>query len=300
MRITPDHVDHYESHGYVLVEPFLTPAELDGALADFEAVLPGWVGHAADPTGARPKYWDTPYPGQRGIVHFPYPGGTLNALTFHPELRRFARERAAGHDVLCEQSHLSYKTRGSRGDQEQWHHLDYLNHTIAYPPRDRRYWQTAFLYYFTDVTDETAPTAVCSWQYTPEPILWPTTFSREQRPELYAHEVRVNAPAGSLLIYSMRTFHRGTAFTADRGRLGMFVTYKAAGQPWAGIVGWSQEGPRPELRDFMTSADVDARTALGFPAPGDRYWTDETLAGVAARYPDMDMTPYRAAVARKD
>ena len=35
------------------------------------------------------------------------------------------------------------------------------------------------------------------------------------------------------------------------------------------------------------------REVLGFPRPGDEYWTDETLEAVALRYPRMDMAPYR-------
>ena len=37
------------------------------------------------------------------------------------------------------------------------------------------------------------------------------------------------------------------------------------------------------------------RELLGFPPPGHPYWNRETLAGVAARYPGMDMRPYRDA-----
>ena len=37
------------------------------------------------------------------------------------------------------------------------------------------------------------------------------------------------------------------------------------------------------------------REAVGFPPPGSEYWTEETLAAVAMRYPKMDMAPYRAA-----
>jgi hypothetical protein len=155
-----------------------------------------------------------------------------------------------------------------------------------------RYWQTAYLYYFTDVTAELGPTAVCSAEHYPEPILWPSHYRREDRPELYDHEVKVTVPAGSLLIYGMRTFHRGTAFTADGGRLGMFVTYAPMACKWMGIVGWSQEAPRAEFRAWIERASVDERTALGFPAPGDPYWTDETRAGVSARYPGLDIGPY--------
>jgi len=34
---------------------------------------------------------------------------------------------------------------------------------------------------------------------------------------------------------------------------------------------------------------------LGFPPPGHPYWNEETLAGVAARYPALDLTPWRDA-----
>ena len=195
--------------------------------------------------------------------------------------------------MFCEQSHLSYKGMGHRGDADQSMHLDYVNHTLAYPPNDPKYWQTAYLYYFSDVEAGLAPTAVCSWKHYVERILWPAHYTREGRPALYDHEVKVVVPAGSLLIYSMRTLHRGTAFERDGGRLGMFVTYAPIACKWMGIVGWSQEAPRAEFRHWLERASVEERNSVGFPEPGDPYWTDETLDGVSARFPKMDMTPYR-------
>ena len=35
--------------------------------------------------------------------------------------------------------------------------------------------------------------------------------------------------------------------------------------------------------------------AFGFPPPGHPYWTPETLAGMALRYPDLDLSPWRTA-----
>jgi hypothetical protein len=46
----------------------------------------------------------------------------------------------------------------------------------------------------------------------------------------------------------------------------------------------------------MRHATVRQLTVLGFPTPGDAYWTSDTLAGVAARYPSLDMTPWRDAM----
>lgn len=295
MRITGEHEAHYREHGFAVVEDFCTIGELTGALADFDEVVPGWVDYVRDTSGPKPQTWDRAYPGQRGMPHFPYKGDTLNDLTFHDELRRFATLMAGGEPVFCEQSHLSYKSRGHRGDHDQAMHLDYSNHTLAYPPNDPKYWQTAYLYYFTDVEEGLAPTAVCSWQHYPERILWPAHYTRDERPALYDNEVKVTVPAGGLLVYSMRTFHRGTAFERDGGRLGMFVTYAPMACKWMGIVGWSQEAPRAEFRSWMERVSVDERNSVGFPAPGDPYWTEETLDGVSARFPKMDMTPYRTA-----
>ena len=57
------------------------------------------------------------------------------------------------------------------------------------------------------------------------------------------------------------------------------------------------------LHDAMSSASESANRGeerlareparLGFPPPGHEYWTEETLAGAAARFPEMDLTPYR-------
>jgi hypothetical protein len=45
----------------------------------------------------------------------------------------------------------------------------------------------------------------------------------------------------------------------------------------------------------MHTPTVQQLTVLGFPEPGHPYWTEETLRGVAARYPLLDMTPWRQA-----
>ena len=291
------HAEHYRRHGYVVVENFLTPDELAAARSELTELLPGWVEFCDDPTHDKPKDWNAPRAPGQGPLRFPYAGTALNAITLHPELRRFAADRIGHDDLFCEQSHLHVKCKGHHADRDQVMHCDFGNHTLAYPPLDPAYWQTAYLVYYTDVDADHAPTAVCSWEHYPERIRWPAHYTREERPDIYDNEVPVTVLAGSLLAYSMRTFHRGTPFRADVGRIGQFITYAPAAWKWLGITGWSVEATRPEFRAWIEGATPDERTALGFPAPGHGYWTEETLEGVAARYPGMDMTPYRDAVA---
>ncbi len=291
-RIEDAHVAHYREHGYVIVERFLDPEALAAARSEIDAYLPGWLAYADDPRGERPPRWDeTSRP--RANVRFPFPGRTLNAITLHPELRRFASLMCGSQQIFCEQSDLTYKCRGHFSDRDQHMHMDYPNHTLAYPPGTPDYWQTTYLLYYTDVTASCAPTAVCSWQHYAGEVHWPPLYRREDRPALYEHEQHVIVPAGSLLAYSVRTFHRGTAFLSDGARVGQFISYSPARCPWLGIVGWAEQAIRPEFRPWIEQASPQEREVLGFPPPGHPYWSEESLRGISARYPGMNLTPYR-------
>lgn len=293
MPITDAHKEHYLEHGYAIVEEFLTKDELERARNELREIMPGWIEYC---DGLQPE---TPEPTQhqrfRNPFHFPYSGQTLNRITVHAGLHDFAKEMAGNVEMYCEQSHLSFKHKGHPGDVDQGMHYDYGNHTLAYPPKLPEYWQTAYLLYYTDVDLDHAPTAVCSWKHYPEKISYPMHCSREQRPEIYENEVKVTVPAGGMLIYSMRTYHRGTPFLKPGARIGQFITYAPAAWKWLGIVGWSKEAIRPEFYKWISSATPEERTLLGFPPPGHSYWTDETLQGVSKRYPNMDMSPYKEA-----
>ena len=102
------------------------------------------------------------------------------------------------------------------------------------------------------------------------------------------------AGAGSLLIFSMRTFHRAGEMTADFGvRFSHHLVWKSAACPFNGYHQYSQFGEKPEMKRFMERATPRQREVLGFPPPGHPYWNEETLAAVAQRYPRMDLSPYR-------
>ena len=48
-RFTDADVDHYRTHGYALIENFLTPKELNDARDEIESIIPGWLEYAANP-----------------------------------------------------------------------------------------------------------------------------------------------------------------------------------------------------------------------------------------------------------
>ncbi|SHN46634.1 hypothetical protein [Cryptosporangium aurantiacum] len=47
-----------------------------------------------------------------------------------------------------------------------------------------------------------------------------------------------------------------------------------------------------ETDGFVVRAGVRELLALGFPPPGHPFWTPDTLAGMALRYPALDLTPW--------
>jgi hypothetical protein len=73
-------------------------------------------------------------------------------------------------------------------------------------------------------------------------------------------------------------------------------TWRSYGDDWISWRGWAQYANKPEMRAWLAATSVRQRNVIGFPRPGHPYWSDETLALVHARYPDMDLTPYRAAM----
>ena len=100
-----------------------------------------------------------------------------------------------------------------------------------------------------------------------------------------------------ILLHSMSTFHRGSAFrTAAGARFSFHVVFRAKDSHWMGFSAWARSGAEPALQRFLERATPRQRELLGFPPPGHPYWNEETLAGVAARYPRMDMRPYREAL----
>jgi hypothetical protein len=148
--------------------------------------------------------------------------------------------------------------------------------------------------YYTDVTEQLGPTHVVSQQHTRELPLWPTHRWRKTSPELYAHEQPIVAKAGSLLIFSMRTWHRAGAMTAEQGvRFSHHFIWRAAAHDFQGFHLYSHDGENEDLQDFISRATPRQREVLGYPSPGDAYWTAETLAAVALRYPEMDLKPYQ-------
>jgi hypothetical protein len=289
MHIEQQHLDHLLTHGYALVPDFLGSLELQASRSDVLRYFPSE--QELHQTPHRYAWiFDDP---EHLQIEFPFDADAINYNSAHPDIIDLVERLLGVHDILLSQSAIWAKYAGT-GSFAQTLHLDYEGNTLVVPRDEGPFRQVNLILYYTDVTETLGPTYIVPQEHSRALGTWPPFRPRKKWPELYTHERPILAQAGSLLIFGMSTFHRAGEITADTGvRFSQHLVYRSASCPFNGYHQYSQFGEKPELRRFIDRATPRQRELLGFPAPGHPYWNRQTLAGVAARYPKVDMEPYR-------
>lgn len=282
--------EHWRKHGYVVVR-LLDDDEVRAAVENIHEYMPPWEEYARHPRWYRESVAN-PTGRLRTHATFPFVGDALNATTLHPDLISFA-EKVIGTDCLMlSHGQLGGKYAGTRNFEQQLH-LDYGNNMLVCPKPDTEIFDMPAIIYYTDVTVDLSPTYVVSQEFTRDGPIEPRHRNREEYPELYEHEIPVVVPAGSVLIYSMNTFHRGSGLKASEGlRFAQNIGFKRRDMTWCGQVTFQHDGGSAEMNHFLENATPREREFVGFPPVGDPYWDKATIANVGSRYPGMDMTPY--------
>ncbi|KAJ3334456.1 hypothetical protein HDU93_007929 [Gonapodya sp. JEL0774] len=186
-------------------------------------------------------------------------------------------------------------------DYDQRLHYDYGNHTLVVPRPDKKYRHITTWLLLSDVTEHDAPTKIVSKldsQHIP--------ISRRilEKGELADKEVAVTGKAGSLMIYRTDVLHRGSAFSGppgvNRSRFVFAADFKPRrASPWAGKHAWPDYTGNPRWNDWMAGLTLRERDLFGFPDVNSDYWDEQTVRDVGLRYPKMDMSPYKEALARR-
>jgi hypothetical protein len=281
----------WHADGWCVLED-LIPAEEIAAAAEAAAVLfpsaetgPG----AADPTDASP--YDVRWDGRKPV--FPFASPALNQLCVHETLIELAQDLLGTDRVRMYQGLASIKVFEGHADYEQLLHVDYGNHTLVVPRDDAGYQHLELFVYLSDVTSERAATRFVSRRLTGDIPIERTYLSLSEYAPLYAAEEPATGPAGAVLAYRPDVYHRGTALTEEGAvRYLLHVAFKPVGTDWLGFQAWPQAAEDLAWHRFVDRATPRQLTVLGFPEPGHPYWNAETLRGVAARYPGLDMTPW--------
>ena len=286
-----DAVASWEEHGFVLLPGYVPLHELGPAQRELALLFPTpeeFHDSIDEPRNA--KYRGDEF---AGITNFPFVSVELSLLAVHPRLIALAETLLGTADLRLYAAEAWAKYTGA-ADYDQWHHRDYLNHTLLVPTETPAFGQVELFLYLSDVPEELGPPHFVSKRYTQGTAALPNWLSRAQRPEWYAVEVSGTGPAGTVAAYSIGTFHRGTALTAPRGaRYTIHVSYRTAMAEWANGMGWAKQAHEPAWYAFVVRASLRQLVLFGFPPPGHAFWTEETLAAIALRYPRLDLAPFR-------
>jgi hypothetical protein len=285
MRVPEDALAEVRERGFTLVEGFLAPEELTAAQQALRLHFPTPEDYFADPTSyvgyARSQF--------AGVEEFPYRSWDLNRLAFHPDLVDAAERYLGTHQLHLYKVELWAKYAGAI-DYTQPLHRDYGSHSLVVPRPEARYQQITSFIFLSDVTGEDGPTHIVPYDNGKDVPYTPLYLELGALADV---EFQAVGPAGSLFMYRTDILHRGSNFTGEgRSRFSILADYQVRGTTWGGKMAWPKQSPQRWAK-LMPRCSVRERDLFGFPRPGDAYWNEQTLADVAARYPGMDIEPYR-------
>ena len=279
--------EHWLEHGYV-VHQLLDVNEVAAALEGIDEHMPSWDDYARHPR------WYAETVGRTGFIRVDFPFGTagLDHTTVHPDLVAFAERVLRTRQIMLSHGQLGGKYAGTK-DFEQPLHVDYGNNMLVVPNPDEIAFDVPALLYYTEVTIDLGPTYVVPQEHTRDDPLMPRHRFRNEHPAMYEHELAVTVPAGWVLVYSMRTFHRGSRLEAREGlRYAQNIGFKRCDTLFCGQETFQHEGGSSEMDRYLVAGTPRQRELVGFPAVGDPYWTPDSLAATARRYPHLDLSPY--------
>ena len=281
----------WQTEGWALVDGLVQRAEVDAVGNELSLLFDAdtfadynRASRFGDGSPEGRQFRSTQFNGMRG---FPQPGcPVLNDLFVHPRLIEFARLALGDDDPRIYQAAVWGKWAGEV-NYEQPLHQD-ANHSLLPPRMEPGFWHLESFLYLSDVDEDCAP-----------PRLVPRSRSAVAYEELYEHEVVATGRRGALLAYRSDVWHRGTDFTrSDASRFVLVVAFRPARADWFGYDAFPRLGSDGTFRSFAAGKSPEELALFGVPRPGHAYWNEVTVDDMAAKYPGLDVSPWRAALNR--
>ena len=327
-RIGAGQIIGWRKQGYAFVDGLIPTELIERAEADALAFFP-------KPQTPEAKHFNTFGSGQNFV--FPSRSSAINELTMAAELLE-AVSALLGQpisELRLSQSDVWPKYGGdSVTDREDWAeqrmHCDYPNHTLLHPPHWDSPEAVEIIIYLSDSEECGGATALVPRQGADDPAyMWPIfnmpgvqdrpyinsrvaaeKYLEKDHPDiaefraanLYSRERVARYRRGSVLFYRHDTWHRGRPVNDGRCRIVQNVTFKKADSEWLNVLHpgwcWSMYEKHQTMERWIAQATKEQRALLGFPMPGHKYWSAETVSAVESRYLafGIDMSPYRDAL----
>jgi ectoine hydroxylase-related dioxygenase (phytanoyl-CoA dioxygenase family) len=288
--LTPSLRQQWDEHGWCVIPHAIPAADLADAQDAISRLFPTAAemeAGADDAHHMRWKTWDAQWP------EFPFHSSRLNNLVLHPVVIGLAEQLLGTTDLALYMGIVTAKYSGQSSGFNQLLHTDYPNHMVVVPRHEVGYQQVEFFVYLTDVTPGDGATRLVSRTRTSDVPVERHTLSYIDYADLYEDPGIATGPAGSVVAYRPDVYHRSVDVDEPgHRRVMLHVSFKPRRADWGGYQAWAFKGLRPEWSKFVQQANCRQLMLLGVPEPGHPYWNEDTLAGVSARYPGLDMAPW--------
>ncbi|MCP2317848.1 Phytanoyl-CoA dioxygenase (PhyH) [Nocardia amikacinitolerans] len=292
----------WNRHGFAVLPGYLPEDVLTPAVAELASMFPSAHGFHDGSDPRRDRFVGDEF---AGIDSFPFTGTEVALLAVHDLLIDLAEELLGSNDLRLYTAEAWAKYTGA-ADYDQHLHRDYLNHTVLVPSSAPAFKQVEMFVFLDDVPEELGPPHLVSRTHTSDIDATPNWFPDGEsgrdpaarfrgpgRPDLYEREISAAGPAGTVVAFELGTFHRGTGMARPGGaRFSMHLGYRRADNEWGQRYGWALRSHEPAWYRFVERATPRQLQLFGFPPPGHAFWTDETLGGMALRYPELDLSPW--------
>lgn len=297
MRHQQEDIETWSREGAALVPDFFTKEEMSACYAEMQSLYDDKANPKANAFATSKGFNLKQF---SHIDNMPFKDApNLTMLGLHPDLIAFARAALGTDEIYLYQSHSWAKYAGET-NFEQPFHCDYKNHTLLVPSEDTTERTINCMIYITDVGEGNGAIS-----YVPQSVSDPITGPNRQAFEshdsdihraLAAKEQRGVGSSGSIFAYGIDVYHRGMNLIAPNGfRYTLTASFKAASNNMVGYTAWPFHFMQP-WSDVFDRATPDQLACLGVPRPGEPFWTPRTIERAQERYPNWDMTTYRAAL----
>ena len=301
--ILQQQINQWRSQGYALLDNLLPIELIDNAKIAIE--------HMVESSDVKVK-------DDFGLFGFPFDkdSNCLNDIILHPTIIKLVQVLLKQDDIRLTQGEAWLKqstdNKTKLSNQDQRMHMDYPNHTLLHPPAFDDPEVVAFIIYLDDVIDCGGPTAMVAREGDDDPLYqmpyiqmpgvgrheWINDRSTaeeyfknndqeiyEFRQKLYDKERYVKYKKGTVLVYRLDVWHRGTCMNSNKKRIVINAAYKKAGRDWltnweAGIATHAYD----RLWGLIPTLSEEQQSLLGIPRLTDSYWTQQNKINTHARY----------------
>jgi Phytanoyl-CoA dioxygenase (PhyH) len=294
--LSPQYKAAWEDDGWCVIPSVIPPTDLARMQTAVEHLFPSAEEMDAGQSNERTDPWRTTFDAK--WPEFPYRSRSLSRLPFHEAVLEIAESFLGRDDLRLYMSTITAKYANQSSGYNQLLHADFPNHSLLVPQVDDRYQLLELFVYLSDVSPANGATRMVSVRRTTDIPVERHTLGYAEYPELYDDPGIATGPAGSVVAYRPDVYHRSVDVSGPGvRRVMMHISYRLADAEWSQYQGWAFRGFSPEWHDFVQASGPRELALLGFPRPGHPYWTEATIARVNARYPRLDMGPWRRALA---